>query len=1314
LGDGLRRVRDARVRAAWTSALAEAFAAHFVLATAFGAFSAADPWRPLWPQAALAAWLAYAWPVIRFWRARRNPANRLEAVATSLDRANPNAPDIFRTLLSLEGHGPRTLDALDALYAAWEPRLAWPPPPGRARRGRAWVAGLAALFALAFPLALAHLARARFPGGAAEIFERAWLPARALSDLPAPRLTPLELPGEATEGDTLALRVRVDHVPPGRAVHVHVLGDNGETRHGMSRPPRTAHVTSPDTAVFRIGPVRKDLELRFSTRGFATRVYRVRKRPPPRLAGLALTVTPPAYSRRPVERYADAPARVTALPGSLLAWKAVAAEPLTEFETEMRPDSGSARIQRLGEGVAFVFQQALREPFELRVRLENARGGRSAEGPFRVELLADAPPEIAWVDPSEDGELGRALRLPLSFTARDDFGISRLTLRYAVPREGGRPLSGSKDITAWFRAGAGTGVWDATDLGLQSGDEVELWLEAADNDAVSGPKSARTPSLRLRLPSREEVAASIRAGEREAAVSLSSALERERRLRREGERPDRGASGSQNEAALQPVPEWELQRILSDQPRQHLQQTRRQLEAELRRAEASKDASAARALEALRREAEAQEKRLPPPSVARAPAEAQRQALERLNRDQKALEQGLEKTPAPREEASAPPPARRAAEEARENRERLRESLRQNLNDQESLKNWMAERERAQGVDKAREKQAREHAERMRQDMEKALEQVDKAMEKGLENGTLSPEMLEKMERIRELMEEVLDADEKQALRRSGEGPVEPEDLQRAVRDLLSKKDGVRESLESAIRMLESLKEARALRELAADVRELGGEQEDLAARMESPEANSALAAEQQALGQRLDAARGEMDRMAKQSALSGMQAQKEDAREARAAMQEAQEALKKPSGGDRKAAKKSADLAAKKLRKAAEQMEKTLAKMDAPSDAAELRSALEETLEFSRWLETLRASPAERRAWGGEPAARQAAVRLSRWLSGRWKRLADGRPFDGDVLRREAAAMGFEADALAALPATASGGEALDAVRRRAQGAARELLKWLNEDQEPGGPEGGEGEGEGDESGGSSGESGSEGLSGRMKGAAARQNAVNQATQDLLQSFLRQRQAPRGSSPGAGGEGSGASGMPSGSQRPGMSGGSGSGGGEEEGPEARGEDASGGSAGGAEGAEGAGGQDPRALANAQQQISEALEQWAESADDAGGSARKLRQLAAEARELEAALRGRRLDPGEVRRRQERFRTRLLEAANALEERGRERERRAEAYKGGAVAPSAEPAPVNEEWLRVLKRRRREALELPLTPAQKRRVEWYYDQLLNP
>ncbi len=144
---------------------------------------------------------------------------------------------------------------------------------------------------------------------------------------------------------------------------------------------------------------------------------------------------------------------------------------------------------------------------------------------------------------------------------------------------------------------------------------------------------------------------------------------------------------------------------------------------------------------------------------------------------------------------------------------------------------------------------------------------------------------------------------------------------------------------------------------------------------------------------------------------------------------------------------------------------------------------------------------------------------------------------------------------------------------------------------------------------------------------------------------------------------------------------------------------------------EGANSPDGKA-ANAQQGIGESLERMAESAGDAGGAARKLRQLAEEARDLEKDLRRGSLSPEEIRQRQERFQTRLLEATNAMEERGRDRQRQAEAYRGGALKPDSAEVSPRADVFQELKRRQEWARGLNLPPEQKRRVESYYESLL--
>lgn len=137
-------------------------------------------------------------------------------------------------------------------------------------------------------------------------------------------------------------------------------------------------------------------------------------------------------------------------------------------------------------------------------------------------------------------------------------------------------------------------------------------------------------------------------------------------------------------------------------------------------------------------------------------------------------------------------------------------------------------------------------------------------------------------------------------------------------------------------------------------------------------------------------------------------------------------------------------------------------------------------------------------------------------------------------------------------------------------------------------------------------------------------------------------------------------------------------------------------------------------LGNRQGELGESLESLAEAlSEEGGGSSRKVRKLAEEARELEESMRQGRLGPEEMRKRQERFQSRLLEAANSMEERGMSDDRKAEAAKG-PVKDVAESAKAGETRLiQLLREARRNSKALRLSEAQRRLLDEYYESLLT-
>jgi hypothetical protein len=119
----LRRQRRERIRAVGARAFLEALCLQLTVLPLAGILAAFHPYDPLGLQLALATYGFCFWPLLRLALARRRGLFRLQAMADLADRLNPEAPDIFRTVLSLRNHSSDTVDALEAFYGPWEPRL---------------------------------------------------------------------------------------------------------------------------------------------------------------------------------------------------------------------------------------------------------------------------------------------------------------------------------------------------------------------------------------------------------------------------------------------------------------------------------------------------------------------------------------------------------------------------------------------------------------------------------------------------------------------------------------------------------------------------------------------------------------------------------------------------------------------------------------------------------------------------------------------------------------------------------------------------------------------------------------------------------------------------------------------------------------------------------------------------------------------------------------------------------------------------------------------------------------------------------------
>ncbi len=131
---------------------------------------------------------------------------------------------------------------------------------------------------------------------------------------------------------------------------------------------------------------------------------------------------------------------------------------------------------------------------------------------YAVTITKDQQPEIVLIEPSSSSTaLPDNLRIDMLARIRDDFGFRGVRLGYRISKSKYLKVDTSYSWLPVPLSNYNTQeldvpyIWNLTPLSIGPEDEVSFVMEVTDNDAVTGPKSARTSEYTLRVPSVEEI-----------------------------------------------------------------------------------------------------------------------------------------------------------------------------------------------------------------------------------------------------------------------------------------------------------------------------------------------------------------------------------------------------------------------------------------------------------------------------------------------------------------------------------------------------------------------------------------------------------------------------------------------------------------------------------------------------------------------------------------------------------------------------------------------------------------------------------------
>lgn len=264
-------------------------------------------------------------------------------------------------------------------------------------------------------------------------------------------------------------------------------------------------------------------------------IYRLNVTDRPVLKSVQVRLDYPAYTKLPPRVQDEFVGDVTALAGTRISIRGAASKPLTQGRIAF-DDEKSVPLALRGEQFEASF--LLKAETTYQIEVQDAEGLANLDPiKYQLKVIPDEPPSVTILQPGRNIDLAGATELPLIIQIKDDFGFSRLRLghklihsRYEQPAKEhtfvpiGIPSSEGTQAEVPFR-------WDISKLSLVPEDVVEYFVEVFDNDVVNGPKSARSQTYLIRLPSLEEVFTDLNKGHEQSLDDLKNTLEEAKKLK---------------------------------------------------------------------------------------------------------------------------------------------------------------------------------------------------------------------------------------------------------------------------------------------------------------------------------------------------------------------------------------------------------------------------------------------------------------------------------------------------------------------------------------------------------------------------------------------------------------------------------------------------------------------------------------------------------------------------------------------------------------------------------------------------------------
>jgi len=274
--------------------------------------------------------------------------------------------------------------------------------------------------------------------------------------------------------------------------------------------------------------VQQSTSFRLSANGFYSQPYQIKVNLKPSLLHFDVQLIYPAYLHKKNETVLNA-GDLNIPAGTTVKWQL---HTQNADRVIFKLNDAATPIENSKDGL-FEHTERISSNAIYSLKPENGSITRGDSAGYRINVITDEAPSIT-ADERADSVSTKAIYF--NGRAQDDHGFSSLTFHYTVNAAG---VTGEKNYSKPVKTDLSQTqtdffyFWDLKTLNIKPGDQVHYYFEVADNDAVTGPKKARTAEHSLIVPSQKELNEQLNAGSKGVMDKMASAIKMATQLERE-------------------------------------------------------------------------------------------------------------------------------------------------------------------------------------------------------------------------------------------------------------------------------------------------------------------------------------------------------------------------------------------------------------------------------------------------------------------------------------------------------------------------------------------------------------------------------------------------------------------------------------------------------------------------------------------------------------------------------------------------------------------------------------------------------------